>query len=565
MDKRIVNISSYNRIDSLIKTLKSIYDQCDEINVCLNSHTGDIPEFLYSPKIKLTFTDNSKGDAFKFLYLSESNGYFLTIDDDLIYPPGYVDYIISKCNEYNNEKIVTLHGRSFSKFPILSYYRSASERYSCLNEVKNDVKVQFGGTGVMCFHTSLLKKSINDFLYPNMADVWVGKFAMERNIDIICLKHSSGYLKYIQQKNTIYNIESQDDRIQTKIVNQLFSHDKTTHISVIIPTYNNVKFIDECIYSIFNSSLTHNLEILIGIDGCLETLEYIKNTPYPNQVKFFYFKTNEGPYSIKNTLANIAKADKLLFFDSDDIMNDNMIDETIKGLNRYVCVKPKFTEFDGKSLGGTTFGEGVFGIRKDLFLSMNGFEPWMMAADSDFMGRLYKRKVSILHTKSPLFKRRVHPNSLTNRKDTGLHSLERHRYAKLSKNKKGDGNPPILHTRPYIILDLEINNLKLEQEKNEWEFRKKILNTVLDPQPRKVITKENKKSPPITNHNRLDFLTQKVEKKESITHNNQPSDRQELINKKKSNNVNMVKKQFPKKTNNKESKNMINLGRRGPS
>ena len=59
MEKIVVNVSSYNRINSLLNTLTSIYDQCHEINVCLNDYNGEIPEFLLSPKINLTFTDNS--------------------------------------------------------------------------------------------------------------------------------------------------------------------------------------------------------------------------------------------------------------------------------------------------------------------------------------------------------------------------------------------------------------------------------------------------------------------------------------------------------------------------
>jgi len=38
MEKRIVNVASYNRINSLVKSIESIYDQCDEINICLNNH-----------------------------------------------------------------------------------------------------------------------------------------------------------------------------------------------------------------------------------------------------------------------------------------------------------------------------------------------------------------------------------------------------------------------------------------------------------------------------------------------------------------------------------------------
>ena len=226
MDKVIVNVSSYGRIGSLEKTIKSIYNQCDVINIALNDNHNNIPLFLYDTKINLFLTDNSLGDAFKFMSLmSCEDGYFLTIDDDLIYPPNYVEYMIGKCKEYNNTKVITLHGRNFNKFPIGSYYRSATERYSCLGTVKNDIKVQFGGTGVMCFHTNLMRIPLNHFKAPNMADVWVGKHCIETNIDIICAKHSKGYINYTHQQETIYDTHSRNDRIQTLVSNSIY--DKT--------------------------------------------------------------------------------------------------------------------------------------------------------------------------------------------------------------------------------------------------------------------------------------------------------------------------------------------------
>ena len=225
MNERIVvNVASYKRTESLIRTLESIINQCDEINVALNDHyMEEIPDFLHHNKINLFFTDNSIGDAFKFLNLEKVDGYYFSIDDDLIYPPTYVSDTIKRCKEFNNKKVVTYHGRNFPSFPISSYYRSASERYACLNKVKNDVKVQFGGTGVMCFHTSLIKIPIDYFKNANMADVWIGKYCIENNIEIICLKHDEGYIKYIPQKNTIYNEESKSDKIQTDLVNGLFA------------------------------------------------------------------------------------------------------------------------------------------------------------------------------------------------------------------------------------------------------------------------------------------------------------------------------------------------------
>ena len=154
VEKKILNVASYKRINSLIKTIESIYHQCDEINICLNNYDGDIPKQFLDEKINLIFTDNSKGDAFKFLNLENSDGYYLTIDDDLIYPPNYVEYMISNCKKYNNKKIIALHGKNFDEFPIISYYNSKKQIYHFLDEQNKDIKVQYGGTGVMCFHTS---------------------------------------------------------------------------------------------------------------------------------------------------------------------------------------------------------------------------------------------------------------------------------------------------------------------------------------------------------------------------------------------------------------------------
>lgn len=228
-ETRIVNVASYNRIESLVKSLESIIDQCDVINVTLNSHDGDIPEILYHDKINLMLSDNSLGDAMKFYMLDKSDGYFLTIDDDLIYPPNYVEFMIAKCKEYGNTRVMTLHGRNFASFPITSYYRSATEIYACLNTVKKNVIVQFGGTGVMCFHTDLFKLPIGYFIYPNMADVWIGKYCMENKIEILCVRHDTGYIKYINQNDTIFDTESRNDELQTLVANSTF--DK----SIVLP------------------------------------------------------------------------------------------------------------------------------------------------------------------------------------------------------------------------------------------------------------------------------------------------------------------------------------------
>jgi hypothetical protein len=221
-DSIIYNISSFDRKETLLKTIDSIFDQSDIINVSLNSY-DEIPIELYDKKIRIFITDNEKGDAYKFIDLEKSNGYYFTIDDDIIYPSDYSKYLIEKVEEYNRGSIISLHGRSFNSFPIDSYYKSPGKRIHCLHELLNDEVVQFGGTGVMCFHTDLLKINLNYFELPNMADIWISKFAFENNIKIICAEHKKGFLKYQDEiVDTIYSSNSKDDRIQTDIVNHIF-------------------------------------------------------------------------------------------------------------------------------------------------------------------------------------------------------------------------------------------------------------------------------------------------------------------------------------------------------
>lgn len=438
-EKIIVNVSSYERIDSLILSLESIYDQCDIINVCLNNHYGDIPSYLLNPKINLTFTDNSKGDAFKFLNLINSDGYYFTIDDDLIYPKNYVEYMISKCKEYNNESIITLHGRNFNELPIKSYYKSHKELFHYSHVLKNDVMVQYGGTGVMCFHTDLIKLNINYFKYPNMADVWIGYYAKKNNIPIICVKHNSDFIKTIPQKTTIHNQKLNNDTIQTQIVNGgIF--DK--NFSLIIPTFNNVPFLTECFDSIVESIKDLDCEVLVGIDNCIETKKYIQSHTFDNRFKFYFFNKNVGPYVIKNTLSKLSNSDYLLFFDSDDIMTENMIGLVLSYKKTNKVIKPMYLDFVGNKNNikyeikkTTTYGEGVFAISKEVFLNVNGFQGWRCAADSEFFSRLYKGNIRPFVSQNICFYRRQHPNSLTQHPDTNFSSKKRSDYTKMFSKK----------------------------------------------------------------------------------------------------------------------------------
>jgi len=103
-----INIATYPaRFSHLMRTLESLEGQADVIRICLNEYKT-IPEPLkkydcFIPNKNLT--DNGK---FVFLPIKRREIYF-SCDDDIIYPPDYVERTVSLINKY--KCIVTYHGR----------------------------------------------------------------------------------------------------------------------------------------------------------------------------------------------------------------------------------------------------------------------------------------------------------------------------------------------------------------------------------------------------------------------------------------------------------------------
>ena len=132
-------------------------------------------------------------------------------------------------------------------------------------------------------------------------------------------------------------------------------------------------------------------------------------------------------------------------------------------------------------------------------------------------------------------------------------------YARLSKTKKGDGNPSILHTRPYEVVTTETFTIT-----KEYDYQREIRNQKLDMIFNKTIRKsvevpQHKKPDPVI-LDRLDFLYKNKTEEPRIIKTNKPNNRQELIDKKNGVTKNTIKEMFSIKPNHREGKNFINLG-----
>ena len=82
-------------------------------------------------------------------------------------------------------------------------------------------------------------------------------------------------------------------------------------ISIIISTYQNVEFLKECFDSIIKSKKKYNVEVIVGIDACLETFFFIEKNNFPSYFRFVFFEENQGPYVVFNTLVLECNSENL--------------------------------------------------------------------------------------------------------------------------------------------------------------------------------------------------------------------------------------------------------------
>lgn len=450
--KVIFNVATIpERREQLFKTIDSIINQCDEVNIMLNLYEEVPQEFSDNGKIHCYLCDNSITDGYKFKCVKDyKDSILFFIDDDLIYPKHYAEFMISKLIVYGYNSIISLHGRNFSKFPITSYYKDVGRKvYHCLCDVPNDIQVQFAGTGVMCCHSDVFNKfDMSMFTEKSMADIIMSKYFVENNFLMYCIAHAKGYLNYQNVKETICGTYQNKDVAQTEMANSIYNKEipqpswKSTVtwnngninravikkievkekeqvdnklVSFIVPAYKVDLFIEECLDSIHAQKC--NKEILVGVDGCEDTMTKILaiKGKYP-ELKVFYFNENVGTYVVMNTLIGLSKGDYISTFGADDIMKDNFSSvclEKIK-VNDFLCCKGgDFSMFDKENIIREKLMHGTQFYKRNVFFEIGGYAAWRCGADTDFLSRAKRNKFIIYNCPQSVILRRLHENNVT--------------------------------------------------------------------------------------------------------------------------------------------------------
>lgn len=240
-------------------------------------------------------------------------------------------------------------------------------------------------------------------------------------------------------------------------------------VTVCITAYKAKDYIKECLDSVAKQTWfenNDNFEIIVGIDGCKETLEYMKTimNNYKN-LKVWMMDSNKGTYITSNTIMSNATYENVFRFDSDDIMCSNLVETVMNNKSNCKLVRYYLKDF-GDDKNEVAVAHGTIYIKKSTFIKYGGFRPWPCGADTEIYHRLMKIE-SVKNIRKILMLRRVHDSSLTRSKDTGYKSELRNKYKKLIKDmviSKPSDAVIKMTTNTYKEITCSDGNIKSQNE-----------------------------------------------------------------------------------------------------
>lgn len=142
-------------------------------------------------------------------------------------------------------------------------------------------------------------------------------------------------------------------------------------VSIVVPIYNGEKYIDKCARNLMNQTYS-NVEFILVNDGSTDATAEKCNHYADMDSRFVVLhKENGGVSSSRNAGTDIATGDYILYYDVDDDISENLIEDNIKlaHVNDADVVIFCFCYFnlDTNSRTENKLSSGFVGDKKDFF------------------------------------------------------------------------------------------------------------------------------------------------------------------------------------------------------
>lgn len=317
-------------INMLKDCVESLLFQVDKLYVFLNNYS-DVPDFLIHNRIEVERSDDwsDRGNLGKFFWIDrlKTAGYRIIVDENLIFPPDFVDVMVASVASYENRIIAGAHGIVLRQ-PINKLNDIASQAYTThFADRSNERPVHILGTGALCFHSSTVNMKWSDFLYRNSADIWLAIYGQRQKIPLICVEHQDYWITENKHDGSMETIFQNSLNNTVPPFNSLSVQNATlkTEFPLTINSISRIKVafiwagkdVTE-LKKLITYLLSHELQndllisvIIIDDDNKLSDALYNINIPFEtfilnnkNRIKFFN-KTRYDVYFFCNHATNI--------------------------------------------------------------------------------------------------------------------------------------------------------------------------------------------------------------------------------------------------------------------
>ncbi len=192
------------RLPSFIEVLKSLAAQtlpCDQINIAFSYEPPmvihELMDDLFAKRHFITGSFTAAAKMFAFDQMPDDS-YFLTFDDDIIYPPDYCATLMSYLDK-SPGTVSGFHGMRFKSFPVTHFYDRFLYQY--FETVELDQLVDVIGTGCSGFYTKTLRDRGFSYTYfsqfpehGNFNDMTFAQFIRQYQIPMMVRAHDTKWL-----------------------------------------------------------------------------------------------------------------------------------------------------------------------------------------------------------------------------------------------------------------------------------------------------------------------------------------------------------------------------------
>ena len=378
-----VVITTYNRAQSLKKTIQSIINQTEpvfEIIVVDDGSTDCTKQVVdkFDYQIKYIYCkNNGRPSVPRNLGAKNCKGNYIAFcDDDDTWDKNKIKIQVSYINRYQ-DKVKSTNAYHLIKgyksktkyFNDLFFYLNHEELFFCNKIILSSILIEKNLFELYTFDESKLKKAVEDY------DLWlkISKIETIINVNQPLVFYETQSPNKISIENVLFNffklflIRSKFFNLNICILMirrffKKFKYSKNDFkkykdlISVIMPVYNSDKYLKTSIDSILNQSYK-NFEFLILDDGSTDrSYEILKEyQKQDNRIKIYRNKNNYGISYSLNKLIKHTKGDYIARMDSDDFSIKDRLNIQLEYMKKNKSV-------DLLSSGMKCFGKSSFSI-----------------------------------------------------------------------------------------------------------------------------------------------------------------------------------------------------------